>query len=113
MYKILALNCLITAYSLSVLYLDGIKFGDYQVTISGMMMSVCFYCISRAKVCSWHLIRSFSTNRGMKQPVEKLSRQRPLTDIFNFYILLSVLIQFAIHIVALVYITRLAALYEQ
>ena len=51
MYKILALNCLITAYSLSVQYLDGIKFGDYQVTITGMMMSVCFLCISRAKVC--------------------------------------------------------------
>ena len=52
MYKILALNCLITAYTLSVQYLDGIKAGDYQLTISGMLMSVCFLCISKAKV-SW------------------------------------------------------------
>lgn len=94
MYKILALNCLITAYSLSVQYLDGIKFGDYQVTVSGMLMSVCFLCISRA------------------QPVEKLSRERPLGNIFNLYVLLSVLIQFALHIVSMVYITNLAHFYE-
>lgn len=88
MYKILALNCLISAYSLSVLYLDGIKFGDGQVTISGMMMSVCFLSISRAR------------------PVEKLSRERPQHNIFNPYIIGSVLGQFAIHIVTLIYVSQ-------
>ncbi|KAK2741144.1 hypothetical protein FQN57_005746 [Myotisia sp. PD_48] len=88
MYKILALNCLISAYSLSVIYLDGIKFGDGQVTISGMLMSVCFLSISRAKA------------------VEGLSKERPQPNIFNIYIMGSVLGQFAIHIVTLIYISR-------
>ncbi|KAL8950631.1 MAG: hypothetical protein Q9222_003340 [Ikaeria aurantiellina] len=88
MYKILALNCLISAYSLSVLYLEGIKFGDGQVTISGMLMSVCFLSISRAK------------------SVEGLSKERPQPNIFNPYIIGSVLGQFAIHIVTLIYISN-------
>ncbi|KAF7368991.1 Cation-transporting ATPase [Mycena venus] len=75
-------------------YLDGIKFGDYQYTITGVMMSVCFLCISRAK------------------PVEKLSRERPLGNIFNLYVFLSIVLQFALHIVTLVYMTNLAHLYE-
>ncbi|KAG2734302.1 hypothetical protein G9P44_002308 [Scheffersomyces stipitis] len=88
MYKILALNCLISAYSLSVLYLAGIKFGDAQSTISGILLSICFLSISRGR------------------PIEKLSKERPQDGIFNKYIMGSILGQFAIHIVTLIYITR-------
>lgn len=87
MYKILALNCLISAYSLSVIYLAGVKFGDGQATVSGLLISVCFLSISRGK------------------PLEKLSKQRPQPGIFNVYIMGSILGQFAVHIVTLVYIT--------
>lgn len=87
MYKILALNCLISAYSLSVIYLAGVKFGDGQATVSGLLLSVCFLSISRGK------------------PLQKLSKERPQPGIFNTYIMGSILGQFFIHIVTLIYIT--------
>lgn len=88
MYKILALNCLISAYSLSVLYLAGIKIGDTQATVSGVLLSVCFLSISRS------------------QAIEKLSKQRPQPGIFNIYIMGSILGQFAVHIATLIYVTN-------
>ncbi|KAG4300765.1 hypothetical protein PCK1_002842, partial [Pneumocystis canis] len=95
MYKILALNCLISAYSLSVLYLDGIKFGDGQVTISGMLMSACFLYISKAR------------------PVQELSKERPQSNIFNIYIVGSILGQFLIHVLALIYTKYYVSLFEK
>ncbi|CAM9859952.1 unnamed protein product, partial [Discosporangium mesarthrocarpum] len=85
MYQILALNCLISAYSLSVLYLDGVKYGDRQMTALGMLMSVSFITISRSK------------------PLDRLSPVRPITSIFHPALFLSILGQFALHLACMVY----------
>ncbi|KAJ3338398.1 hypothetical protein HDU93_009563 [Gonapodya sp. JEL0774] len=86
MYKILALNCIVSAYSMSVLYLAGIKQGDWQATIAGLLITVCFFAIARS------------------QPLQELSKKRPQSSIFNLYFFLSVLGQCAVHVSALHYI---------
>lgn len=86
MFKILALNSLIYAYSLSVLYMDGIKFGDTQATIMALLSATCFLFISRS------------------QPLNKLSKERPVSKLFSPYMVFSVIGQFLIHLAALMFV---------
>jgi manganese-transporting P-type ATPase len=93
MYQILALNCLISAYSLSVLYLEGVVFGDRQMTITSLAMAVSFFMISRSK------------------PLKKLSAERPPSSVFAPRLFLSLIGQFAVHLASLYFLTEIAREY--
>jgi cation-transporting ATPase 13A1 len=92
--QILALNCLISAYSLSALYLDGIKSGEAQMIATGILLTIASLAFSFAK------------------PVEELSPVPPLRSIFHPAYSLSLVGQLAIHLVCMVYSFQLAKSYE-
>ncbi|RKP16975.1 hypothetical protein ROZALSC1DRAFT_278, partial [Rozella allomycis CSF55] len=89
MYKILALNCLISAYSMTVMTLDGLRSSDFQQTFAGIILASSFLFLSQSK------------------PLDQLSIYRPPYKIFSFYFLSSLLIQFAIHFSCLFYTVSL------
>ena len=76
----MGINALICAYCMSVLYLDGVKASEAQQTLQGI------------------LIVFLSLNIATAKPLDGLSKQRPLRNIFNLYTLLTVTCQFGIHL---------------
>ena len=94
LFQILAINSLILAYSLSVLYLEGVKYSDAQFTIASAAISIYFFAMSQA------------------EPIERLSEERPHTRIFSRWMILTVVGQFAIHLGCLMYAVQLASPYS-
>jgi len=93
MYKILSLNCLISAYTMSALYLDGVKMGDYQATVLGLGISFLFMTLSFGK------------------PLKKLFKERPPTSIFHWSLVISVSVQFIVHMSVLIHFVNMCEPY--
>jgi cation-transporting ATPase 13A1 len=93
MYKILALNCLMLAYSLSVLYYQGMKNGDFQSMMFAIPIMVYFFSISRAT------------------PLDRLEPFTPPHTIFALSQIGSVAIQFAVHLSGLMFLSQLSLQY--
>merc|ERR1719465_130733 len=88
--QILMLHCLISAYSLSALSLDGSRASEPQLIASGLLLSVASIAFSFAR------------------PLERLSPTLPLASIFHPALLLSVLGQLLIHASCMFYSLRMA-----
>lgn len=75
---------------MSVLYLDGVKMGDVQMTFSGLSVAMFFLFVSRSK------------------PLDRLSAERPPSKLFTAHMMLSILGQFALHLATLLTAVRLS-----
>lgn len=93
MQQVLALNCLITAYSLSALYLDGVRSSEAMMIGSGMLLMVASIAFSYAR------------------PVQKLSPVKPLQSVFHPANFLSIVGQLAIHLYVMVWAIQLSKSY--
>lgn len=78
---------------MSALYLDGVKMGDYQATALGLGISFLFMTLSFGK------------------PLKKLYKERPPTSIFHWSLVISVSIQFAVHMTVLIHFVNMCEPY--
>lgn len=92
--QILALNCLISAYSLAALYLDGIKSGESQMIATGILLTVAAMAFSFTK------------------SVEDLSPVQPLRSVFHPAYSLSLIGQLLIHLYCMYFAFNLAHQFE-
>jgi cation-transporting ATPase 13A1 len=89
-YKILGINCLVNALVLSKLFLHGVKQGDRQLTVLGLVVAALFYFVTRA------------------EPLPTLSIERPPASVMCVQALLSIALQCAIHFGAILLATEVA-----
>lgn len=85
MYKLMIINSLITAFSVSILTLDGVKLSDAQTTIISLLYTSFIVLISKTT------------------PLESISSYAPPNSLFNITVVLSLLCQIIVHFSILIY----------
>lgn len=91
MYKLMIINSLITAFSVSILTLDGVKIGDVQTTAISLVYTALVVLMSKAT------------------PLETMSNYCPPNSLFNPSVILSLIVQVVVHFTVLIYGWKLAA----
>jgi cation-transporting ATPase 13A1 len=89
-YKILGINCLVNAFVLSKLFLHGVKQGDRQLTVLGIVVAALFFFVTRA------------------EPLSTLSSIRPPASVLCAQALISIIGQCFIHLATILLATDVA-----
>ena len=92
-YKILGINCLVNGLVLSKLFMHGVKQGDRQLTILGMVIAALFFFVTKA------------------QPLSSLSSIRPPPSVLCTSVLCTISGQFVIHAATILVITEAGLLF--
>jgi hypothetical protein len=74
-FKVLALNCLVSAYMMSALYLRGLKQGDMQMTSSGLITAGLFFFLSQVRCdlyCNENIVNWWVFSKEQFQIVSRL-----------------------------------------
>jgi len=88
--QIMMLECIITAYTLSALSLEGARSSDRQMMATGWLLSIASMAFA------------FATT------IDKMSKTRPLASLFHPAVFMSMLGQAAIHLTCMVLAVQLA-----
>jgi len=92
-YKILGVNCLVNALVLSNLHIAGVKQGDTQMTVAGLVVASLFFFVTKGK------------------PLEHLSQERPPSSVLCRQVIISIVMQFIVHFACIMFITAFSKIY--
>jgi cation-transporting ATPase 13A1 len=90
MFKILASNGLLHSWSMTVLYLRGVKQGETQSTVAGLLVAFIFALLS------------------FTQPLGPISPRRPTSRVFSWPVIMSIAGQALTHLLFLISAVSLA-----